>query len=290
MIEDARPRIAILQFPGSNCEMETKRAAEAAGMRADIFRWNKPPELLAEYDAYIIGGGFSYQDRVRAGAVAVKEPIMREVAEQAAAGKPVVGICNGCQILVEAGLIPGLSPGDVEMGLAPNRMVKDGRVVRRNHYCAWTHLLHTAPKGRCLATSLIEQNAVLPIPISHGEGRFTTRKVGLIEELIANGQVVFRYCAAGGEINDEFPVNPNGSTYNIAALCNREGNVFAMMPHPERASWVYQLPYELGGQWAQAKDQAWGEHAKMRAPGPGRIIFESLREALRSRRQSGGDA
>lgn len=273
-------QIAILQFPGSNCEMETKRAAEAVGLAADIFRWNRPPELLAEYDGYIIGGGFSYQDRVRAGAVAVKEPVMREVAEQASAGKPVMGICNGCQILVEAGLIPGLSPGDVEMGLAPNRMVRDGRVVRRNHYCAWTYLLHSASKGRCLFTAGIGQNAVLPVPISHGEGRFTTKKEGLIEELLANDQVVFRYCTAEGEIDEEFPVNPNGSTYNIAGLCNQEGNVFALMPHPERASWVHQLPHELGGPWGQEKDQAWGDRDRMRAAGPGRIIFESLRKAL----------
>jgi phosphoribosylformylglycinamidine synthase I len=273
-------RIAILQFPGSNCEMETKRAAEAVGLEADLFRWNRPPELLAQYDAYIIGGGFSYQDRVRSGAIAVKEPIMREVARQAAAGKPVMGICNGCQILVEAGLIPGISPGEVEMGLAPNRMVRGGRVVRRNHYCAWTHLLQSAPRGRCVFTSQIEEGAILPIPISHGEGRFATKKEGLIEELIANDQVIFRYCTPEGVTDHEFPVNPNGSTYNIAGLCNREGNVFALMPHPERASWVHQIPYELGGPWAHEKDLAWGSHDRMRSPGPGRLIFESLRQAL----------
>jgi phosphoribosylformylglycinamidine synthase I len=273
-------RVAILQFPGSNCEAETKRAAEAVGLAADVFRWNRPPELLAEYDGYIIGGGFSYQDRVRSGAVAVKEPIMREVARQAGNGKPVMGICNGCQILVEAGLIPGLSPGDVEMGLAPNRMVRAGRVVRRNHYCAWTHLVHSAHAGRCLFTSQIEEGSVLPVPISHGEGRFTTKKDGLIEELIANDQVIFRYCTPEGATDHEFPVNPNGSTYNIAGLCNREGNVFALMPHPERASWVHQVPYELGGRWAQAKDEAWGDPGRMRQAGPGRMVFESLREAL----------
>ena len=107
-----------------------------------------------------------------------------------------------------------------------------------------------------------------------------TLESGSIYIDIANDQIIFRYCTPEGATDHEFPVNPNGSTYNIAGICNREGNVFALMPHPERASWVHQIPYELGGRWAQAKDGAWGNQEKMHAAGPGRMVFESLREAL----------
>ncbi len=272
-----RPRVALVQFPGSNCEWETQRSAEAAGLVCDIFRWNRDPALLADYDGYIIGGGFSYQDRVRSGAIAAKEPIVKRVCDEVGErGKPCLGICNGAQVLVEAGLIPGVSRGEVEMALAPNRHDPAGRIA--GFCCRWVYLKHTS--ARCALTSQMPPNQVWPVPIAHGEGRFTTRITGLLDRLRANDQIVFRYCDEAGDVAADPAVNPNGALDNIAGLCNPEGNVLAMMPHPERASFLRQVPGELGGAWARARAQAWGSPARLLAPGPGLAVFASMCEYL----------
>ncbi len=116
------PRVAVLRFPGTNCEHETVRALEAVGLDAEIVPWTAPPSVLRDVAALILPGGFSYEDRLRAGAIAAREPIVEAVVECAGAGRPVLGICNGAQVLVEAGLVPGLRPGAVEMGLAPDQV------------------------------------------------------------------------------------------------------------------------------------------------------------------------
>ncbi len=278
----SKPRIALIQFPGSNCEWETKRAAEAAGMICDIFRWNRDPDLLGEYDGYIIGGGFSYQDRVRAGVIATKEPIVERLFDEVTEnGKPCLGICNGAQVLVEAGLVPGLNPGEVEMALAPNRPHPDGRISL--FCCRWVFVKHSAPQGRCALTRNIPEGEVIPIPIAHGEGRFTTRIEGLIDRLRENNQIVFQYCDVDGNVIDDPEINPNGSLANIAGLCNPEGNVLAMMPHPERASFMRQIPAELPGVWGERKVQAMGDLAAMMSPGPGLAVFTSMRDHLLER-------
>lgn len=271
------PRVALIQFPGSNCEWETKRAVEAAGMSCDVFRWNRPADLLSDYDGYIIGGGFSYQDRVRSGVIAAKEPIVQRLfAEVTEKGKPCLGICNGAQVLVEAGLIPGLEPGRVEMALAPNRHDPERRMA--GFCCRWVFLRHNA--GPCALTCLMPDGHVWPVPIAHGEGRFTTRTPGLLEKLWENRQVVFQYCDAEGRTEDRPDVNPNGALANIAGLCNPEGTVLAMMPHPERASFLRQVPGELGAPWQEAKAAAWGDPGTMTGPGPGRMVFDSLMSFL----------
>ncbi|MEN6344591.1 MAG: phosphoribosylformylglycinamidine synthase I [Armatimonadia bacterium] len=271
------PRVALIQFPGSNCEWESKRAAEVAGMACDVFRWNRDPDILADYDGYIIGGGFSYQDRVRSGAIAAKEPIVKRVfSEVMDKGKPCLGICNGAQVLVEAGLIPGIQPGKVEMALAPNFHDPEGRIA--GFCCRWLYLRHSS--SRCKLTSAMEPGLVWPVPIAHGEGRFTTRIEGLLDTLRANDQIVFQYCDAEGELDESRDVNPNGALANIAGLCNPEGNVLAMMPHPERASFLRQVPGELGGTWAECKAEAYGDAEASLKPGPGRAVFESLRALL----------
>ncbi len=279
MSESTAPRVALIQFPGSNCEWETKRAAEAAGIPCDIFRWNRDPELLADYDGYIIGGGFSYQDRVRAGVIAAKEPIVARMMEEIAdRPKPVLGICNGAQVLIETGLIPGVHRGEIEMALAPNRHDPEHRIA--GFCCRWVFLKVAAAPERCLLTTELDAGQVFPIPIAHGEGRFTTRDPNLIEQLRANDQIVFQYCDAQGEVVDRPEINPNGAVANIAGLCNPEGNVLAMMPHPERASFLRQVPTDLGEGWAQRRRSAYGIREALSAPGPGRAIFESLRNAL----------
>lgn len=275
-----RTKIAVIQFPGSNCEYETARAAASAGMDAEIFRWNRDPEELLTYDGYILCGGFSYQDRIRAGAVAAKEPIMRKIAEEAEKGKPVLGICNGAQILVETGIIPGIRPGTVEMAIALNRMSIGDKVVRRDYYCAWVYIKNISPPKRSCASWEIEEGEILPMPIAHAEGRFVTRDEELISDLISNKQIVFVYCDPEGNVSNDFPINPNGSILSIAGLCNPKGNVVAMMPHPERAAWIRQVPDGTEGKYGTLREMAYGKIEEMNGFGPGWLIFHSLKRYI----------
>ncbi len=272
-------RVALIQFPGSNCEWESKRSAEAVGLTCDVFRWNADPAALHDYDGYIIGGGFSYQDRVRSGVIATKEPVMRTVfREVTGEGKPCLGICNGAQVLIEAGLIPGLHPGNVEMGLAPNFHDPEHRIA--GFCCRWVYLKHACAPGRCALTTEIPEGEVFPIPIAHGEGRFTTRDPEVLARLIENDQIVFQYCDEEGNLSESRDVNPNGAEANIAGLCSPDGKVLGMMPHPERASFLRQIPGDLGGQWLERKEAAWGDACAMSSPGPGLAVFQSLAQAI----------
>lgn len=273
-------KVALIQFPGSNCEAETARALSKVGCEVTIVRWNRPASVLTGYDAYVIGGGFSYEDRVRAGVIAAKEPMMEMIAEAAAEGKPILGICNGAQILLEAGLVPGLHPGAVEMALATNLMRRGNRVVRRGHHCHWVNLRHESPPDRTPFTQGIETSRILPMTISHGEGRFTCRDENLWHELEKNDQIVWRYCDDHGNLADDFPINPNGSWRSVAGICNVEGNVLAMMPHPERAFYVRQVPSAWGTEWGERRRTATHDRQAMEAPGPGRAVFESLAMSL----------
>jgi phosphoribosylformylglycinamidine (FGAM) synthase-like amidotransferase family enzyme len=146
---------------------------------------------------------------------------------------------------------------------------------REGYYCSWIHLLHGGTG--CVWTSAIGDEKVVPVPIAHAEGRFTTDDTEVLEEMKKNGQIVLRYCTRAGQIDPTFPVNPNGSLENMAGVCNREGNVLAMMPHPERASWLRQVSEDLGGEWGMKRRKAGGDPGKMETAGPGRIFFESLK-------------
>ena len=160
---------------------------------------------------------------------------MKALKVEAEKGKPVLGICNGAQILVESGLIPGLDGNKLGMALARNKRIKDGEVLDTGYYNAWVHMKCVVPKSRCMFTAAFEEHEIFRAPIAHGEGRFTTEIPDLLQKLNDNGQMVFRYCDAHGAMNDEFPTNPNGAQYNLAAVCNPAGNVMAIMPHLERA-------------------------------------------------------
>ncbi len=279
---DEAARVALIQFPGSNCEWETKRAAEAAGISCDVFRWNRPAEALCEYDGYIIGGGFSYQDRVRSGVIAAKEPIVKTVFDEVTEhGKPLVGICNGAQVMVESGLVPGLTVGRVQMALAPNAPDPSGRIAQ--FCCRWVYLKQACEPPRCVFTGQYQVGEVIPIPIAHGEGRFTTKDPEVIEALRENDQIVFQYCDADGNIDESREVCPNGAMANIAAICNPEGNAMAIMPHPERASFLRQIPYETAGKWGENKLAAHGDVDAQNAAGPGLAVFISMLEALKAR-------
>ena len=250
-------KIAVILFPGTNCENETALAIESVGMEAEIVRWNNVNHLH-NYDGYVLPGGWSYEDRIRAGVISAQDPLMNIIKKEAKKGKPVLGICNGCQVLAETGLVPGLKD-EIEVALAPN---KNPRVS--GFYCTWVHLKVSSAKKGAFNLSFNEDD-VFKIPIAHGEGRFTSADKELINKLKSNDQILFKYCDEDGNISDEFPINPNGSISSIAGITNKQGNVLAMMPHPERGNWAKQVP---------------GEHPKGENAALARKIFESMRKYL----------
>ncbi|MEK7624068.1 MAG: phosphoribosylformylglycinamidine synthase I [Patescibacteria group bacterium] len=226
-------KIAIIQFPGSNCESESIRAIEQAGMEAEEFLWNRNPEDLKQFDGYFIVGGFSYEDRSRAGIIAALDPLMPFIRAEAEKGKPVLGICNGAQILVETGMVPGLADNAVGMALAVNKRIQNGKVLGTGFYNAWVHIQLAVPSESSAFSLHMKPGEYIKVPVAHGEGRFIIPGA-LLEEMKAKNLTLFRYCDANGSISEEFPINPNGAVYNLAAVTNVQGNVTAMMPHPER--------------------------------------------------------
>tara|TARA_B100000131_G_scaffold323017_1_gene379271 strand:+ start:934 stop:2199 length:1266 start_codon:yes stop_codon:yes gene_type:complete len=226
-------KIGIIQFPGSNTERETMMACRRASLEPVPFLWNDNPSKLSEMSGFIIIGGFSYEDRSRAGIIAALDPIMDQIKIQSREGKPVLGICNGAQILAEKGMIPGLKNDQIGIALTNNKRIKNGEVVGVGYYNTWSNLMMSVSSKRCAFTRHLKTGDIIRIPLAHGEGRFIMAEP-LLNEMVKNEQGVYRYCDGSGEITDQFPVNPNGSIHNLAAVCNPQGNVMAMMPHPER--------------------------------------------------------
>lgn len=267
--------VVVIQFPGVNCEYETARAIASVGLSARIARWNDPDAALGRAAAIVLPGGFSYQDRIRAGVVAAKDRITDGVLEAARRGVPVLGICNGAQVLVECGAVPGFAAGAIDLALAPNRMPD-----RSGYYCAWVRV----KKGpaTCVFTEFLREarddSGTLPIPMAHAEGRFLTGSEDTARRLEASEGVALVYATPEGQTARTFPDNPNGSFLGIAGVTNPGGNVLALMPHPERAAWLHQVPREVGGRWGRLRDGAPAE--AMYEPGPGRGFFESLRKGL----------
>jgi phosphoribosylformylglycinamidine synthase len=256
--------IAVLQLPGSNCEIETARAIAACGGSAAIVRWNEPEERLERFAAYVIPGGFSYQDRIRAGAVAARLSVLDVVSRRAAEGLPVLGICNGAQVLVEAGLVPGIHDTALEVVLAPNRMPG-----RSGYYTRWVVLGGGGAASRCVFTRSLGSR-LLAMPVAHAEGRFYTRDARVAQHLASH--VALSYRTLEGTLAETFPQNPNQSMEAAAGLTNRAGNVLAMMPHPERAILRAQVPERLSS----------GAPEDLEAAGPGALLFRSLVEAVQA--------
>ncbi len=264
------PTVAVLQFPGVNCESETVRALERVGLAAEVFRWKRPPHELRAFDAYVLPGGFSYQDRVRAGALAAKDPLVDVLAEAAERGAPVLGICNGAQVLVESGLVPG---GDtVELALARNRMPD-----RSGYYARWIYV--RTERSACVFTRHLAPGTVLPMPVAHGEGRFVG-EAGRMAVLADRGQAPLRYSDSNGQVATEFPALPNGAEVSAAAVCNARGNVLAIMPHPERAQDLGAVCRSIAGEWAERRTRlAAGNPGP--EDGPGLELFRGLAQYLK---------
>lgn len=263
-------RVAIVQFPGVNCESETVRALERVGLNAEVFRWTRPAAELAAFDAYVLPGGFAYQDRVRAGVLAAKDPLVGVLAERAADGRPVLGICNGAQVLVEAGLVPG--DGGVTLALARNRMPD-----RTGYLARWVYT--RAEASPCVFTRTLAPGDLLPLPMAHGEGRFTSRDPERMAALLHAGQIPLRYAHADGALAESFPANPNGAEQSAAAVCDARGTVLAVMPHPERAADLGAMSPAIAGAWADARSAALATGA-IDAPGPGLALFAGLQRHL----------
>ena len=203
---------AVIVFPGSNCDRDVAVALAAATGRPPAMVWHQE-SALPPCDLIVVPGGFSYGDYLRSGAMAAHSPIMRAVIDRANAGTPVLGICNGFQILAEAGLLPGI--------LMRNASLK--------FICRDVNL--RVERADTLFTAAYSQNEVLRVPIAHHDGNYFT-DAETLQRLEDGGQIAFRYCDPDGAITPES--NPNGSIANIAGILNSNGNVLGMMPHPER--------------------------------------------------------
>lgn len=207
-------KFGVVVFPGSNCDHDAYHVCKHVMGQDAEFLWHKESDLK-ESDVIILPGGFSYGDYLRCGAIARFSPVMKEVVRFAKNGGTVLGICNGFQILVEAGLLPGV--------LLRNSSLK--------FVCKYVYL--RVENAHTRFTSVSTQGDVLKIPIAHGEGNYFT-DARTLSSLQSNNQIIFRYCNRDGEVSDD--ANPNGSLSNIAGIVNEIGNVMGMMPHPERAS------------------------------------------------------
>jgi len=268
-VRKTKVKVCILRVAGTNCDAETKRAFEDLRVNAEVVHLNRlvKEKSLLDYSAVVFPGGFSYGDYVRAGAIWAKGIVAklgRDLKRFVEQEKPVLGICNGFQVLVEAGLLPEFDGGSEypRAALATNEPI--------GYRCMWVHLKHEN-SGRCIFTQKIPRGKVLKVPVAHAEGRFMFSKEkekDYLQGLYNNDELVFRYCNEKGEYAEgKFPINPNGAFHDIAGICDPSGKIFGLMPHPERAYYGWQLP-------------DWTRREHIPKYGDGRLIFESLTEYL----------
>ncbi|WXG40168.1 MAG: phosphoribosylformylglycinamidine synthase I [Candidatus Freyarchaeum deiterrae] len=215
-------KVAVIRFPGSNCDLDAVHVLRnVIGLETELV-WHKDFKD-GDFDAVILPGGFSYGDALRAGVIAAYSPAMKLVKEMAKDGKPVLGICNGFQTLVESGLLSGA-------------LLKNDCLT---FVCKWVTL--RVDNTETMFTEMMERGQIVRMPIAHGEGRYYNDEEA-IREMEENHQIVFRYSDDNGKLTPDS--NPNGSVENIAGICNLERNVVGLMPHPERASEPILSPFK----------------------------------------------
>jgi phosphoribosylformylglycinamidine synthase subunit PurQ / glutaminase len=243
------PRVAVIVFPGTNSEEETVDACRDAGMDAQLFMWSDDVATLREYDGFVLPGGFAHEDRVRAGAIAAKSAVVAMIVDEAQRGKLVLGLCNGAQVIAETGLL-----GDV--AIARN-------LPARRFESRTVEVVVSESADRCEFTRGLAPGSTLIMAAAHGEGRFfgTPDTFAALE---ASGRIVLRY--AGGA--------HNGSMHRAAGICNAEGNVLALMPHPERLAWRFNVAYRDPDARGGDPNETAGAHA----------IFRTMAASLRERR------
>jgi phosphoribosylformylglycinamidine synthase I len=262
-------KVCVIRAGGTNCDAETQRAFQELGVQAETLHVNELANHgnLLDYDVMVFPGGFSFGDYVRSGVIFARllsVKLSKEIETFVDEGRPILGICNGFQILVEYGLLPGFEGISryPEAALTTN--------VPQGFKCQWI-FLKNENKGKCAFTIKIPRGKVLRMPIAHGEGRFlfpVEKEQRMLDRLIDNDMMVFRYCDEKGNIADgNYPTNPNGAFHDIAGICNMEGTIFGLMPHPERAIYWWQQP-------------DWTSQEKMLQYGDGKLVFESLIDHL----------
>ncbi len=234
----AKPKALVLRAAGTNCDRETLFALQQAGFeakRVHIFRLMEKPERLSEYQFLVVPGGFSYGDDVAAGKILANQMLHRlagPLNEFVAAGKLVLGICNGFQVLIKSGLLPWARVSSEQANRDATLAWNDcGRFEDR-----WVHL--RADSDKCI---FLPAGEIIALPIAHGEGKFVPRDAKVLDALRQGGQVALRYVDAEGNAG-QFPVNPNGSIDDVAGICDPSGRVLGLMPHPERFVEITQHP------------------------------------------------
>ncbi|HXW76422.1 MAG TPA: phosphoribosylformylglycinamidine synthase I [Candidatus Eremiobacteraceae bacterium] len=249
MNESAKaPLVAVVVFPGTNSETETVDACRDAGMDARLFWWSDDPQDLRRFDAFVLSGGFAHEDRVRAGAIAARSPLVDVIREEAGRGKLVLGLCNGAQVVAEAGLI-----GDV--AIARN-------LPAHRFQCRFVDVVADAEPDRCAFTRGLLPGATLRMVAAHAEGRFTGDPA-YFDGLEERSRIVLRYAGAAH----------NGAMHRAAGICNDDGNVLALMPHPERAAWTLNVAFDDPSLRGGDPNRVAGAHA----------IFSCMARSLRER-------
>lgn len=252
------PRVLVLRSAGTNCDAETAHAFELAGAEVEFLHVNRlleKPEALGQVSILAVPGGFSYGDDISAGRILAQQissRLLEPMKKFVESGRPVIGVCNGFQVLVKTDLLPGKAAGHTghPATLAHNT---GGRFV-----CKWIDL-KADPASKCVWTKGLTE---LPLPIAHGEGRFVPASSDVLDHLKRNGQIALRYTAGLTAKGAGAEANPNGSTDDIAGVCDETGLVFGLMPHPERHVRSTQHP-------------AWTSNTAAETEGPGLQIFRN---------------
>ncbi len=274
-------KICILRIEGTNCEHETFLSFKRLGAAAEIVHLKqligavkeREKRNLKDYDLLVIPGGFSSGDYIRAGAILaarIKGALGKEIVDFVRTGNPILGICNGFQVLVEMGLLPGFGAAHEEIEMQQAALTTNDSA---RFECRPAFIKHEN-RGNCVFTRGIEKGRILKMPCAHAEGKFfidERKREAYIQLLEENDQIVFRYVDSDGNYASH-PWNPNGSIYNIAGICSPEGNILGLMPHPERAFYAFMDP-----EWSRrARGRRNGD-----AYGDGKMIFEAVLNYLR---------
>ncbi len=237
-----KPKALVLRTAGTNCDKETAFAFSKAGSGVEFVHINQlksKSRKLADYQILALPGGFSYGDDIAAGKILANElkyTLIDDIKNFIMSGKLIIGICNGFQILVKAGLLPGNQHLEQEVTLTINDLAKfEDRWVYLRSPQSTVH----SPQNKCIWTQGLPE--VVYLPVAHGEGKFMAKDKAVLERLESHGQIVLRYCDEKGKTAG-YPYNPNGSERDIAGLCDETGRVFGLMPHPERHSFGWQHP------------------------------------------------